>query len=189
MAIDSTRVGANASRRSVVAVEARERQQWARDRRLVREYQHKASQPEGAEAEGLRLAAEQQQALERQAIPALPKKEPAQISRTDPDSRFLRTARGWELGYTADLAVSDDHLIVGTRVTQNATDNGSLVPMVDEVEQRCGAPPEKVTGDAGFFSGAAVREMKRRGIDLYGLTITCDTRCRRASRRMGSART
>ena len=101
----------------------------------------------------MRLAAEQQQALEQQGIPALPRKGRAQISRTDPDSRFLRTARGWELGYTAELAVSDDHLIVATRVTQNATDNGSLVPMVDEVEQRCGERPEKVTGDAGFFSG------------------------------------
>ena len=167
VAIDSTRVGANASRRRVVEVEGLRRQQWARDRRLVRAFQEKARAAEAAEEGGLRLGAEQQQALERQAIPALPKKGPAQISRTDPDSRFLRTGRGWELGYTADLAVSDDHLIVATRVTQNATDNGSLVPLVDEVEQRCGVPPEKVTGDAGFFSGGAVREMKQRGIDLY----------------------
>lgn len=167
VAIDSTRVGANASRRRMVAVEELSRQRWARDRRLVRGFQQKASAEEEGEEAGLRLAAEQQQALQQQGIPALPKKGRAQISQTDPDSRFLRTARGWELGYTADLAVSDDHLIVATRVTQNATDNGSLVPMVDEVEQRCGERPEKVTGDAGFFSGGAVREMKRRGIDLY----------------------
>ena len=89
------------------------------------------------------------------------------MSTTDPDSRFLRTAEGWSLGYTADLAVSDDHLIVGARVTPNAADNASLVPMVDEVERRCGTRPEKVTGDSGFFSGAALHEMKRRGIDLY----------------------
>jgi IS5 family transposase len=167
VAIDSTWVGANASRRRMVAVEGAIRQQWARDRRLVRGFQQKASAPEESEEAGVRLGAAQQQALEQQGIPALPKKGRAQLSRTDPDSRFLRTARGWELGYTADLAVSDDHLIVATRVTQNATDNGSLVPLVDEVEQRCGEAPEKVTGDAGFFSGGAVREMKRRGIDLY----------------------
>lgn len=167
VAIDSTRVGANASRRRMMTVDRASRQQWARDRRLVRGFQQKVSAAEAGEEGGLRLGAEQQQALERQAIPTLPQKGRAQISRSDPDSRFLRTARGWELGYTADLAVSDDHLIVATRVTQNATDNGSLVPMVDQVEQRCGEPPEKVTGDAGFFSGGAVREMKRRGIDLY----------------------
>jgi transposase len=166
VAIDSTRVGANASRRKVMDWE-QARQQWARDRRLVRAFQQKASQQDPEEDGGVRLSAEQQQALAEQAVPALPKKGRQQVSRTDPESRFLRTARGWELGYTADLAVSDDHLIVATRVTQNATDNGSLLAMVEEVERQCRARPEKVTGDSGFFSGQAVREMKQRGIDLY----------------------
>lgn len=164
VAIDSTRVRANASRRSVVAVD---RQQWAHDRRLVRSFQRKAAQQDPEEDGGVVLSADQQQRLATQPIPALPKKGRPQLSTTDADSRFLRTAEGWTLGYTADLAVSDDHLIVGARVTQNATDNASLVAMVDEVERRCGQRPEKVTGDSGFFSGTAVREMKRRGIDLY----------------------
>ncbi len=167
VAIDSTRVRANAARGSVVGLEQAKRQQWARDRRLVRGFQQKAAEQDPEEDGGVRLSGGEQEALAQQTIPALPKKGRQQVSTTDPDSRFLRTAEGWILGYTADLAVSDDHLIVAARVTQNATDNGSLVAMVDEVERRCGARPEKVTGDAGFFSGAAVHEMKRRGIDLY----------------------
>jgi transposase len=166
VAIDSTRVGANASRQKVMDWE-QARQQWARDRRLVRRFQQKASQQDPEEDGGVRLSAEQQQALAQQGVPALPKKGRQQVSLTDPESRFLRTARGWELGYTADMAVSDDHVIVATRVTQNATDNGSLLAMVEEVEGQCRARPEKVTGDSGFFSGQAVREMKLRGIDLY----------------------
>jgi len=167
VAIDSTRVRANASRRSVVDWEQAQRGQWARDRRLVRAFQQKASQQDPQEDGGGSLSAEQQRALEQQAVPALPKKGRRQISLSDPESRFLRTAQGWELGYTADLAVSDDHLIVATRVTQNATDNASLVPMVEEVERQCRARPEKVTGDSGFFSGQALYAMKRLGIDLY----------------------
>jgi transposase len=167
VAIDSTRVRANAARHSVVAVEQARRQQWARDRRLVRSFQRKVSAQHGEEEAGLCLSPKQRQSLAQQTPPALPKKGRQQVSLTDPDSRFLRTAQGWELGYTADLAVSDDHVIVATRVTQNATDNGSLVPMVEEVERCCRARPEKVTGDSGFFSGAALQEMKRRGIDLY----------------------
>ncbi|HEV2690380.1 MAG TPA: IS1182 family transposase [Bryobacteraceae bacterium] len=167
VAIDSTRVRANASRRSVVAVEPGQRQQWARDRRLVRAFQQKAAEQDGEEDGGMVLSADQQQRLAEQPVPVLPKKGRQQVSTTDPDSRFLRTAEGWTLGYTADLAVSDDHLIVGARVTQNATDNGSLVPMVDEVERRCGQRPEKVTGDSGFFSGAALHAMNSRGIDFY----------------------
>ena len=167
VAIDSTRVRANAARRSVVDWDETLRQQWARDRRLVRAFQQKASVQDPEEDGGVHLSVEQQGALERQTVPALPKKGRQQISRTDPDSRFLHTAQGWALGYTADLAVSDDHLIVATRVTQNATDNGSLVPMVEEVERQCRARPEKVTGDSGFFSGLALQQMKQRGIDLY----------------------
>ena len=166
VAIDSTRVRANAARRSVVDWE-RARRQWAQDRRLVRAFQQKASQQDAEEDGGASLSTEQQQALAEQPVPALPKKGRQQVSLTDPDSRFLRTAQGWELGYTADLAVSDDHLIVATRVTQNATDNGSLVPLVEEVERQCGARPEKVTGDSGFFSGRALQAMKQLGVDLY----------------------
>ena len=46
------------------------------------------------------------------------------LSRTDEDARFLRQ-RGdkFVLGYSAEIAVSDDHLIVAQRVTQNVTDN------------------------------------------------------------------
>lgn len=55
-----------------------------------------------------------------------------QISRTDPDSRFLREAGDhFTLGYTADVAVSDDHLIVARRATQAVTDNESLLPMFE----------------------------------------------------------
>jgi len=167
VAIDSTRVRANAARGKVMDWERWRRQQWAQDRRLVRAYQQKASEQDPEEDGGVSLSVEQERALEQQPVPALPKKGRQQVSLTDPESRFLRTAQGWELGYTADLAVSDDHLIVATRVTQNATDNGSLVPMVEEVERHCQARPERVTGDSGFFSGQALREMKQRGIDLY----------------------
>lgn len=165
VAIDSTRVRANASRQRMVDVA--DRQQWAQDRRLVRSFQQKAAEQDPEEDGGVRLTPAQQKSLAQQTIPALPKKGRQQLSTTDPDSRFLRTAEGWTLGYTGDLAVSDDHLIVGARVTQNATDNASLVPMVDEVERSCGERPQKVTGDSGFFSGAALHEMNRRGIDLY----------------------
>ncbi len=37
------------------------------------------------------------------------------VSRTDPDSRFLRERGGFTLGYTATMAVSEDHLIVAQR--------------------------------------------------------------------------
>jgi transposase len=173
VAIDSTRVAANASRHKMVEVEQAVREQRARDRRRVRGFQQKASTPEGDEGAGVSLSeGEQSQWAEQcagagQGLRRLPKARPSQLSTTDAESRFLRTREGWVLGYTADLAVSDDHLIVATRVTQNATDNASLLPLVEEVQRQCGEPPARVTADSGFFSGTAIRALAERGIDAY----------------------
>jgi hypothetical protein len=57
-----------------------------------------------------------------------PLERPQRRSRTDPEARFLRSRGGrFVLGYTAEIAVSDDHLIVAQRVTQAGNENGSLV--------------------------------------------------------------
>jgi len=40
---------------------------------------------------------------------------------TDPDSRFLRTRTSFELGYTADIAVSEDHLNRGAAKSRRIT--------------------------------------------------------------------
>jgi hypothetical protein len=90
-----------------------------------------------------------------------------QNSRSDPDSRFLRSRDGWQLGYTAEIAVSEDPLIVGQRVTQNASDNASLLPLVDEVTGQCRGKPQRVSADTGFFSWENLPGLKEREIDGY----------------------
>ena len=89
------------------------------------------------------------------------------MSLTDPEARFLRTRQGFELGYTAEIAVSEDHFIVAQRVTQNKTDNASLLPMVAEVERQCRERPRRVLADSGFYSNANVEQLEERGIDGY----------------------
>ena len=90
------------------------------------------------------------------------------ISRTDPDSRFLRDRRGFTLGYTVDVAVSEDHLIVDQRVTQAAFDNTSLLPVVEAVERRCGEMPQKVAPKRLLF-GEELGGSTASGIDAYVL--------------------
>jgi hypothetical protein len=70
-----------------------------------------------------------------------------QISRSDPESLFLRSRDGWQLGYTAEIAVSEDHWIVAERVTQNASDNASLLPLVDEISRQCRGKPQRDSPD------------------------------------------
>ena len=49
---------------------------------------------------------------------------------TDPDSRMMSTRRGWVQGYNAQLAVTDDHLILATTLTQHAGDVTCFEPML-----------------------------------------------------------
>lgn len=169
VAIDSTRIQASASRNRL-ETEARLRQERAKLRRAVRRWQRQCDGEDPNEAGGteLRLEGLQQQLAEMpRRLEKLRKSGLKKMSRSDPDARFLRERNGYALGYTAEVAVNEDHLIVGQRVTQNAADNQSLLPMVEEVEQRCGAPPEQVLADSGFFSLPNIEELERRGIEGY----------------------
>jgi transposase len=172
VAIDSTRVAANASRDRVETVK-KLRAERAKVRRQIRRWQKQCNAADPDEAPGQQVAPEKMAALEKrlEEIPRrlerLRKSGLKRRSETDPDSRFLRDRKGFTLGYTADLAVSEDHLIVEQRVTQNATDHRSLVPLVEAVEQRCGERPQKVSADSGFFKLKPIVELVQRGIDVY----------------------
>jgi transposase len=51
---------------------------------------------------------------------------------TDPDSRVMPTrGKGFIQGYNAQIAVSDDHLIVATDITQDTNDKRAFIPMID----------------------------------------------------------
>ena len=71
------------------------------------------------------------------------------------------------MGYTGEVGVNEDHLIVSQRVTQNVTDNESLIPMVQEAEKQTGDQAEQVLADAGFFSLDNVEQLECRGVDVY----------------------
>ena len=63
--------------------------------------------------------------------------------------------------------MSEDHLVVAQRITQNATDNGSLDAVVEQVEQRCGATPERVSADSGFYRNEEIAAVMKRGAEVY----------------------
>ena len=186
VAIDSTRIQANASKDRVDSEQAL-RDARAMLRRQVRKWQKEADRDD-QEPGGLEVAiGELNKALDEmpRRLEKLKKSGLKKLSRTDEDARFMRQ-RGdkFVLGYSAEIAVSDDHLIVAQRVTQNVTDNQSLAPMVDAVEQRCGAPPGAVLADSGFFSVDNLNRMEQRSIDAYvpdsnmAQSLNLGTRCR-----------
>jgi len=162
VAIDSTRVKASASRDRVL------RQDWLeRELRQKVERWQKELDDDPDRDPGMRVGQEQVERV-RQQLQRLRQSGESKLSTTDPEACFLRERGGrFVLGYTAEVAVSEDHFIVAQRVTQNKSDNHALVPMVDEVERRCGARPQRVLADCGFFSNQNLREMEARGIEAY----------------------
>jgi hypothetical protein len=169
VAIDSTRVQAAASRNRL-ETEEQLRKERARIRRMIRQWQKLCEEDDPNEGAGMRLRLEklqeQLQALPRR-LEKLRKSGMKKLSRTDEDARFLRERAGFVLGYTAEAAVNEDHLIVGQRVTQNAADNHSLIPLVEEAERQSGAKAEKILADAGFFSLENIEELEARGLEVY----------------------
>ncbi len=172
VAIDSTRIAANAAADSAESIE-KLRAERAKIRRRIRRWQRQCETQDPNEGAGMEVA---QKALEElsqrlQQIPArierLKKAGVQKLSRTDEDSRFLRERKGFVLGYTATVAVSEDHLIVAQQVSQASNDNGLLVPMLEAVERECGQSPGQALADSGFFSQENLEELERRGIDAY----------------------
>jgi transposase/IS5 family transposase len=172
VAIDSTRIAANASRNRLDTEQVL-RNARARIRREIRRWQQQCDADDPNEGAGNEVDGEVLERLEQQLqeiperLERLRKAGLKKLSRSDPDSRFLRERGGFTLGYTATLAVSEDHLIVAQQVGQAATDNGLLVPMLDAVERECGERPRQASADSGFFSLDNLQAMEERNIDGY----------------------
>jgi transposase len=179
VAIDATRIKASASpdktvKQRYVKVRAMRRARGERlEARLkVRRWQQACDADDPNENAGSRVDAPLETVEQMPAtlgkLPRPAREKTVRRSVTDPDARFLRARGGrFVLGYTAEIGVSNDHLIVAQRVTQEATDNASLEPMVDLIEASCAEPPGAVVADSGYYSNWNVERMQQRGVDAY----------------------
>lgn len=79
---------------------------------------------------------------------------------TDPQSRLMKTRFGFRQAYNAQLAVSEDHLILAAYITDRTVDFGEYIPTVAEVLAMLKILAEAghhrdigtVLADAGYFS-------------------------------------
>ena len=78
------------------------------------------------------------------------------------------SSEGFQQCYNAQVAVEGEkQLIVATEVSSNASDQGRLVPLVDEVEATHGERPETVLADAGYCNEDDLEALEARGVDGY----------------------
>ena len=92
----------------------------------------------------------------------------AQRNFTDADSRIMKTGDGFMQGYNGQAVVDGaGQVIVAVDVSNQSPDAEHLVPMLDETIDNCGAVPDKMSADTGYFSEANVRRAQSRGVDPY----------------------
>jgi len=99
----------------------------------------------------------------------LPAEPTGKLNVTDPDSRNLKTTRGWVQGYNAQAVVTSDQLIIAADISTESLDTANLEPMV---EAACAAleaagvtdPPAVVLADAGYWKNDAIETIVNRGI-------------------------
>lgn len=107
--------------------------------------------------------------------PAPPQEGPRdkdQYNLTDPESRIMKSGKGFEQCYNAQAAVdAATMLIVGQHVTDQANDKQQLAPTLAAVSPAVGAVG-KVLVDSGYYSEAAVTRIEEtRPGDKPGPTV------------------
>jgi len=85
---------------------------------------------------------------------------------TDPDSRKMKTRRGFIQGYNPQIVVdADTQIILATDLTQDHNDRQQLAPMIEQTIKNTGMTPKYVTADAGYDNDEQIDQFK--DIDMY----------------------
>src|SRR2546428_5449571 len=99
----------------------------------------------------------------------LPIEPTGKINTTDPDSRNLKTTRGWVQGYNAQAVVTSDQVVIAADISTESLDTANLEPMVEaacEALEAAGVSdtPRVVLADAGYWKNDAIEAIVNNGI-------------------------
>jgi hypothetical protein len=135
---------------------ARLEQDWALERKVVTE--HAAWHARGIATDGSRRMAGARALIKPYPLPDRPA---GKINLTDPDSRNLKTTRGWVQGYNAQAAVTADQIVVAAEISIESLDTANLQPMVESARTELQAAgvedkPGVVLADAGYWKNEAI---------------------------------
>src|SRR3954469_21657881 len=142
------------------------RQDWELERHVVTE--HAAWHDAGIASEGSRRTAGARHNIKPYPLPP----EPAgKINVTDPDSRNLKTTRGWVQGYNAQAVVGEGQIVLAAEISTESLDTANLQPMIETaLGELAGAgfteTPDVVLADAGYWKNDAIEAIVAQGIQI-----------------------
>jgi hypothetical protein len=99
----------------------------------------------------------------------LPPEPAGKINVTDPDSRNLKTTRGWVRGYNAQAVVGEGQIVLAAEISIESLDTANLQPMVETALGELEAAgvtttAEVVLADAGYWKNDAIDALVAQGI-------------------------
>jgi len=100
-----------------------------------------------------------------------PEKPAGKMNVTDPDSRNVKTPRGYMQGYNAQAATNEQQIVIAAEVTISSSDFGHLEPMVNATQSELQAAGvtealEVVVADAGYWHQKQMEAVIDHGIQI-----------------------
>jgi len=116
----------------------------------------------------------------------------AKANVTEPDSRVMKTRKGYIQGYNAQAVVDRGQVILGADVTQEPNDVHQLHPMTGEArrELKAAGVPEEIQiqlADAGYWSEGNMTQWSSAAPEFL-IATTKDWKQRKAMREQGTPR-
>jgi transposase len=98
-----------------------------------------------------------------------PEKKPAQIPKTDPDSKVMPNKEGGYAPNYTPVAATDSHsgMILDCDVINNPNEQNETLPAVDRVQEDLGKAPAAVQADGLFATSANIGGLAERGVEFY----------------------
>jgi len=84
----------------------------------------------------------------------------AKANTTDPDSRIMKTRKGFVQGYNGQIVVDcDSQVIVAEDLVQDHNDKHQQYPMMEKVDKNTGRSPKDTTMDAGYWDEERLKDL------------------------------
>jgi transposase len=101
----------------------------------------------------------------------LPEEPEGRVNVTDPDSRNVKSPRGWVQGYNAQAVVNEHHIVLAAEITIDSPDFGHLEPMVIATENQLDQlgmteRPQIALADAGYWHQVQIQNIINRGTQV-----------------------
>lgn len=118
--------------------------------------------------ETIQGAKEALEAREEALNPGKPIDDKKQISFADTDARIMGSSGNFDYNYNPQVSVdSDNQIIVGQHVSQNANDQKEVKPGLESIKKNTGKQPDKMSLDNGYQAGDNLEVLEKNKIEAY----------------------